>query len=269
MSTETQDQTATIIRFVASAEKYRKAPIFVVPFFDERKKQFVIGDTIIKAKQAEDDKFLWEATTPEGVYVSTYDSYEITDKQTLNLSEPLDKFIYEVVKDTGSNLIAPNKKAVNPKYHRLYIEDRELEAEDEIAQLDDIFAAAKLVSDMKEGELRDLARVLKITELNSTPKVVKANVLKMIKARPSFVLNILNSPSYKSESIRSLLLAGNIIRKTSKGYYTNTDQTEGVAPVFIAFTDADMGSYILNKKNSKQIEQWVIEAKKYLAEEHD
>jgi hypothetical protein len=241
----------------------------VVPFFDEKKKQFVINGTVYPAKQDEHDKLLWEVTTPEGVYISNYDNFEIIDKLTLNLNEPMDNLIYNVVLDSGSKMIAKSKKDRNPKYHRMYIENRELEAQDEISQLDDIFSAAKLVNDMKETELRDLARVLKINEANVSGIIVKSNVIKMIKARPTFVLNILNSPSYKSESIRSLLLAGNVIMKSAKGYYTNTDKTSGVAPEFLAFTDADMGSFILNKKNGKQVEQWVIEAKKNLAENHD
>ena len=268
MSTETLEKS-TIVRIMANGERYRKAPVFIVPFFDEKKKQFVVNGTIYAAKQAQDDKALWETTTPEGVYISTYDFYEIGDKLTLNLSEPIDKFIYDLILDTGSKMIAKSKKDANPKYHRLYIENRELEAEEEITQLDSIFKAAELVMAMKSTELRDLARVLKINEATSSDKVVLSNIIKMIKTRPTFVLNILNSPSYKSESIRSLLVAGNVIVKSAKGYYTNTEANSAVAPEFLAYTDADMGSYILNKKNSKQIEQWVIEAKKNLAESHD
>jgi hypothetical protein len=264
---ETEVMTATneVVRIVAVGEKYRKAPIFLSPIFDEARKEFVVSGTRYKAKKSDNDDKLWEAEINE-VHVTNYDSYEISDKMTLRLSDSMDKFIYSLIIDTGSGYIAKSKKDINPGYHRLYIENREAEAEESINEIDDMFTAADLIKTMRETELRELARVLMVHEKNISSNVVKSNIFKVLKTTPRKVLNVLNSASYKAEAMRSTLIHGKVISKTTRGYFTVPEGGKGEGE-FLAFTDAEMSSYLLNKKNAKAVEQWVLQAKRNLKEE--
>jgi hypothetical protein len=119
---------------------------------------------------------------------------------------------------------------------------------------------------MKEDELRELARVLKIHEKNVSITVVQANILRTIKTKPTTVMNILNSSTYKTESMRVLLLDSGVITKTSKGYFTNPDRNSGNKPEFIAYTDADLSGFLIEKRNLKLTEEWIKEAKGKLSE---
>lgn len=270
MATETQEMTMpTKVRLVATSEKYRKAPIFLAPFFDDSRKEFSIGKEKYKAVRNQEDRELWEFTTPEGVYLNNYEVFEISDKRVLDLKDPLDAMVYNIILTSGANFVAKSKKAINTKYHRLYIENREAEASAEIDEFEDIFTAASKIKSMKEDELRDLARVLKIHERGVSENVVKSNLLRLVKQTPSKVIAILNSSTYKTESIRVLLLDGAVISKSAKGYFTAPNAALGIKSEFIAFTDGDLSAFLTDKKNAKLVEEWLKEAKSNIQKGND
>lgn len=200
------------VRIMATDEKYRVAPYFIAPKWDEAKKKFITGQEDLTD---EEKKKVALVINPEE------DSFMIKHMQLFDDEVEHDRIILKLVK--MDEAIALSKSKISPGMHRFYIENKEDEAVEVISKADEQYEAMTEIRNMSVEEMSDLARILGtyVRDLNS--KRIESDLKKLAQENPKKVLIALSDKDRKIKVFLNKLIDKKIVSIVNGKYMNGID----------------------------------------------
>ena len=267
-------------RLITLDPKYRKTPYpYAIPWSTSRNIPVTGQDNILSIEKmmgerplsAEDRESLQmgENTVvinPEQIYAVQHSrifdlSYrlltkkdgekEVSVKEYLNPRDVAEYGCFTANKD----FCAPSKKAYNKKKHIFYVEDKELEAEEELVEFDEAFEAEKFLREGSTSRWKEAVMLLnfEVKEYNLNPDVLSESMIKKIalegaKKYPKVIMKLTNENS-EALLFSLKLLKNRIIEKRngSDFYHGST---------YIGTTIESLMDFIDKPSNATLVTKW-------------
>ena len=247
------------LRVIATDKKFQRAPYFITPKFDEKKKKFLTGQNVDWIEDKKDERIVFkmvetEASKKLSFVIDPNESYPIRHLQIFNTDVESDMLLLNLFK-SHDHILAPNKKGIIPGVHQFYIEDKEEEAISTVSKVDMEYNAMTEVKSLNTEDVYDLARLLAVPKVgNLTEVMVRARIFEICKTDPARVLSIWSDSNRKAKIFLRRLIEKNIIR-IHAGKYTYGEEILGLNEISVLDFLKDKQNTILVNEFAKLLKQ--------------
>jgi hypothetical protein len=246
-----------IIRLLAIDEKFRKAPHYLTPAEDPKKRgAYKTGQDLNWKIETEDGKKKFVLATDEdekkakklALIIDPNESYMVKDKMQFDLDAPGDVIFLDFLK-MQPEIIASKKSDCIPGRQRYYLENKDDEAQEAVTKMDKEYDAVAKIKAMNLSEKKDFARVLGVGKVDGLSEVmIQAALFERCKNSPALVLSTMEDPNYKAKSFLRKLIERNVIR-FGNGKYTYGNE-------IMATNETAMLEFMRNKSNANLLSEW-------------
>ena len=230
------------IRIIATDPKFKRAPYFVTPIFDEKTKTYKTGQEWDKdpekAKKQKEGKFVID---PE-------EQYPLKHGMILNTDVETDSALLNLFK-LHDTILAPSKKSVIPGVHFFFIENKEDEAVESVSKAELEYEAMTTIKGLSLSQLQDLARVIGVPQVSKLSKVqVEAALITKAKANPGEFMKSAKDPNSKVKAFLRKLVDKNILRLNAGKYMYQNE--------IIGLNEQAVIDYLKNKDNANMVSEF-------------
>lgn len=240
------NNTSNIKRLVATDKKYHEAPVFIAPKEDSKTRKVIDYASRVPEELREQITISLEPKKDRDDNVIDEMIVRASHLQVFDLNNGNDCLLFEVVKE--DNMIAPSKDAVNPQFHRYYIEDKEKEATALISKSKLKSQAFAIIAQLSTEQMENYARVLGKYVKGLSGTQIESALYEITEKTPQLILDVDNDKDLKYKIFIRRCLDRQIIHMDNSKYMNGKD--------IIGINEAYAILWMKDPSNSPLITQW-------------
>lgn len=227
------------IKLIAVNNKYRNIPFFTTPLWDGKRRKF--------RKGGQEDMSKAELAKCE-LIISEDEHYPVSHNEVLDLSDNAQREKAAFLCDQDPFIVI-GAKNVKPGETLFYIEDRETEAKEFVANTDNIFEALKIIDSASIDDYKDMCLMLSLPTAGSKTVLLQTLKAKAMK-EPEKIIKLKNGDYEEKLTILKLIDAG-VLKKGKK------DSRIYDGEILIARNLDEAVLYLKDKANEAVIDIWM------------